>query len=89
MSTSFKQKYKSGGWLEPAEHAERKKEQKELQKIRRNEMETKKLVHDFVNNIIEKIIKTKKEEEEYKVLHTKYIRPKLRFRNGKRITIVS
>lgn len=84
---SFKPKYKTGVWLEPAEHAERKAEQKELQKIRKDEIDRKKIVHDLVDNIIEKIVKTKKAEEEYITRNTKYIRPKLRFCNGKRISI--
>ena len=82
---SFKPKYKTGVWLNPAEHAERKAEQKELQIIRKNEYERNKIVHELVDNIIEKIIKAKKEEEEYIMLNTKYIRPKIRFRKGKLI----
>ena len=81
----FTPKYKIGVWLEPEEHAARKKEQKELQNIRKNEMDAKKIVHDVLNNIIENILKTKKEEELNKIRSTKYIRPKLRFHNGKRI----
>ena len=84
---SFKPKYKIGVWLEPAEHAARKAEQKELQLIRKKEIEGKKIVHDLVNNIITNIIKAKKEEEEYMMRNTKYIRPKMRFCNRKRIQI--
>lgn len=82
---TFKPKYKTGVWLNPVEHAERKAEQKELQMIRKNEFERKKIVHELVHNIIEKIIKEKKEEEEDKLLSEKYFRPKMRFRNGKLI----
>jgi len=81
----FQTKYKTGVWLEPEEHAARKKEQKELQRIRKNEIDTKKIVNELVNSIIEKIIKTKKEEIDYKIRNTMYIRPKLRFINRKRI----
>ena len=77
--------YKPGVWLNPKEHAERKKDQKEQQKIRKNEIDRQKIVHDLVDSIIENIIKKKKEEEEFKIRNTKYIRPKLRFINGKRI----
>lgn len=82
---SFKPKYKTGVWLEPAEHAKRKAEQKELQMIRKNEYERKKIVHDIVNSIFENMIRKKKEEEENIIRNTKFIRPKMRFRNGKRI----
>ena len=85
--SSFKPKYKTGVWLEPKEHKERKVEQKKLQIIRKNEIERKKIVHDLVHDILEKIIKNKKEEEELKMRTTKYIRPKLRFRDGKRISV--
>ncbi len=80
-------KYKTGVWLNPVEHAERKKEQKELQIIRKNEIDRKKIVHEFVDSIITKIIKDKKEEEERIMRSTKYIRPKIRFHNGKRIQL--
>ena len=82
---SFKPKYKTGVWLEPKEHAERKAEQKKLQIIRKNEIEAKKIVHDLVDGIMKKIIKNKKEEIEYIMRNTEYIRPKMRFHNGKRI----
>ena len=82
---SFKPKYKTGVWLEPEEHAERKAEQKKLQLIRKNEIESKNIVNDLLHNIIENIIKAKKEEEEHIIRNTKYIRPKIRFCNGKRI----
>lgn len=83
--SSFKPKYKTGVWLEPAEHAARKAEQKELQNIRKNEFQRTKIVHELVYDIIEKMIKAKKEEEERIILSAHYIRPKLKFRNGKRI----
>jgi len=82
---SLKPKYKTGVWLEPAEHAARKAEQKELQRIRKNEIDTKRIIHDLVNNIVENIIKTKKEEENRILLQTVYIRPKIRMKNKKRI----
>ena len=78
-------KHKTGVWLNPVEHAERKKEQKELQIIRKNEIDRNKIVHEFVDSIITKIINGKKEEENYVLRNTKYIRPKIRFHNGKRI----
>ena len=82
---SFKPMYKTGVWLNKVEHEARKVEQKELQMIRKNEIETKKIVHEIVDNIIEKIIKAKKEEDEYKMRNTKYIRPRIRVYHGKRI----
>ena len=78
-------KYKTGVWLNPEDHAGRKKEQKELQNIRKNELDRKKIVHELVGSIITKIIKDKKEENEHIMRNTKYIRPKIRFHNGKRI----
>ena len=83
--SSFKPKYKTGVWLEPAEHASRKAEQKELQMSRKNELIRNKIIHELVDNIIKNIINTKKEEEEDKIRNTKFIRPKIRFQNGKRI----
>lgn len=77
---SLKPKYKTGVWLEPEEHAKRKAEQKELQMIRKNEYERNKIVHELVDNIIEKIIKAKKEEEERILLSTTYIRPRIRIK---------
>ena len=77
--------YKTGVWLNPKDYAERKKEQKELQLSRKNEFERHKIVHDLVDSIIKNVIKKQKEAEEYRIRNTKYIRPKLRFINGKRI----
>ena len=84
---SFKPKYKTGVWLEPEEHAARKAEQKELQIIRKNDREVKNIVHTLVDDIIERIIQTKKNEEEYVQRNTKYIRPRIRFHHGKRIQV--
>lgn len=85
FSSSFKPKYKTGVWLEPAEHAKRKAEQKQLQMIRKNEYERNKIVHELVNNIVENIIKTKKEDELKKKLAEIYIRPKMKFHKKKQI----
>lgn len=84
FASSFKPKYKTGVWLEPEEHKKRKAEQKQLQMIRKNEYERNKIVHELVNNIVENIIKTKKEDELNEKLAIMYIRPKKKFQNKKR-----
>ena len=76
--------YKSK-WLPREEYLERKKEEKEKRIIRKNEIETKTIVKNIVNTIFENVIKKHNEEQMQQIRATKYIRPKMRFKNGIRI----
>ena len=68
--------------LSSDEYAARKKENKELQIIRKKELIAKQIIYDLVNNTIAKIITEKRQQQIHIELNTKYIRPKLRFHNG-------
>ena len=77
--------YKTGVWLNREDHEERKKEQKQLQNIRKKDIEVKQYVHNMVTNIFKNIIVKQKEEVELELRSRVYIRAKIRFRDGKRI----
>ena len=74
-------------WIPREEYLLKKKQEKERMTEARKKMNDTKFVKNLVDSIMINVIKKIEEEKNTQIRQTKYIRPRIRFSNGKRLLI--